>query len=151
MAKELLSPKLTSDASYYSLIFSSAGQVFNGTTFEAYVDVNYATYVVAMTELGTSSGIYAADLPASLNAATKYSYMVMLRVGGSPAITDVMEAQGILGPEASDFASQLEDVWKRLGLDGSNPLINTETAITAGAGVQIAVTKTSTQTTLTRQ
>ena len=146
MAKELLSPKLTADVTYYSLIFSSAGQVFNGTVFENYVDANYATYVVAMTELGTSSGIYAADLPGALSAATRYSYMVMRQVGGSPAISDTLEAQGVLGPEI-----QLSDVWKRLGLDGANPLINTDTAITAGAGVQIAVTKTSTQTTLTRQ
>ena len=144
-------PKLISDSSYYSLIFSTEGQVFNGSAFENYVDANYVTYVVAMTELGTSSGIYAADLPVSLSTQTKYTYMIMLRVGGSPAITDVMEAQGMLGPEVSDFASQLEDVWKRLGLDNSNPLINTGTAITAGASVQIVVTKSPTQTTLTRQ
>lgn len=103
MAKELLTPKLTVDATYYAVIYDESGQPFNGTTFEAFTDANYATYDVAMTELGTSSGRYAVDLPAALSATTRYSYEVFRQVGGSPSMSaDVLEAQGELGPRKAD-------------------------------------------------
>lgn len=47
--------------------------------------------------------------------------------------------------------AQLTDVWRRVGCDPNNPLIDTATAITAGAGLQIAVASNLTQTVLTRQ
>jgi hypothetical protein len=50
-----------------------------------------------------------------------------------------------------NIALQLSEVWKRLGLDIANPLVNTNTEITAGAGLQIAVNTNTTQTVLTRQ
>mgnify|MGYP001604571631 CR=1 FL=1 len=100
MANELLTPKLTADVTYYALIWNEAGQVWNGSTFETFADANYSTYTVALTELGTSSGRYAADRPGALSATTHYTYEVMFRAGGSPAITDVMQAQGELGPSS---------------------------------------------------
>lgn len=48
-------------------------------------------------------------------------------------------------------ATKLIDVWKRLGLDPANPLVNTATLISAGATLQIDVTQTSTTVTTTRQ
>lgn len=48
-------------------------------------------------------------------------------------------------------ATKLVDVWRRLGLDPANPLVNTATLISAGSTLQIDVTQTSTTVTTTRQ
>lgn len=48
-------------------------------------------------------------------------------------------------------ATKLIDVWRRLGLDPANPLVNTATLISAGATLQIDVSQTSTTVTTTRQ
>ncbi len=47
-------------------------------------------------------------------------------------------------------ATKLLEVWKRLGLDGSAPLVNTDTEISAGSLV-LNITKTDTSTTVARQ
>jgi hypothetical protein len=46
---------------------------------------------------------------------------------------------------------KLVDTWRRLGLDPSNPLVNTATLISAGASLQIDVAQTCTSVTTTRQ
>lgn len=48
-------------------------------------------------------------------------------------------------------ALQLIEIWQRLGLDLNNPLINTESSISAGAEMLINVAKNPDQTILTRQ
>jgi hypothetical protein len=48
-------------------------------------------------------------------------------------------------------ATKLIDVWRRLGLDPANPLVNTATLISAGTTLQIDVTQTATTVTTTRQ
>ncbi|MFN7318009.1 MAG: hypothetical protein ACK5S6_00735, partial [bacterium] len=54
-------------------------------------------------------------------------------------------------PTSADPDNRLLDVWRRLGLDAANPLVNTADAITAGTVLEIAVTQTSTSVTTTRQ
>jgi hypothetical protein len=49
-----------------------------------------------------------------------------------------------------ETATKLDEVWKRLGLDVANPLVNTDTLISAGTGVQLQVTETPTTTTTAR-
>jgi hypothetical protein len=48
-------------------------------------------------------------------------------------------------------ATQLIDVWRRLSLDPSNPLVNTETSIAAGTALEILVERVSGSVTTTRQ
>lgn len=105
MANEITTPKLTPDLTYYALIYS-AGQIWNGTAFETWVDANYATYDVALTELGTSSGRYAANLPGALSTTTLYQVEIIQQVGGSPSLAnDVLEATGTIN-EGTAIASQ---------------------------------------------
>jgi hypothetical protein len=129
VANELLTPKLVPDSTYYAVIYNAAGQVFNGTTFEAFTDANYATYDVALTELGTSSGRYAANLPGALSATTLYSYEVLRQVGGSPSMADdVLEAQGELGAHAALVDAVATDLAAAIGAlnDISTAEVNTE-------------------------
>lgn len=86
MAKEIRG-KYSTGANLYAVIYNAAGQVWNGTTFGAWADGSYATYPVALTELG-ASGLYAADFPAAIVTAGYYDWLVYARQGGSPAITD---------------------------------------------------------------
>jgi hypothetical protein len=111
VANELLTPKLVPDSTYYAVIYNAAGQVGNGTAFESFVDANYGTYDHAMTELGTSSGRYAANLPAYMSTTTLYSYEVFRQVGGSPSLSaDVFEAQGELGAHAALVDAMASDL-----------------------------------------
>lgn len=50
----------------------------------------------------------------------------------------------------TDIAIKLAEVWGRLGLDASKPLVNGDTSITFG-DIVIAVTETATESTATRQ
>jgi len=47
--------------------------------------------------------------------------------------------------------AKVVDTWRRLGLDPSNPLVNTATLISAGSNLQIDVEQTCTSVTTTRQ
>jgi len=47
--------------------------------------------------------------------------------------------------------AKVVDTWRRLGLDPSNPLVNTATLISAGSSLQIDVEQTCTSVTTTRQ
>lgn len=84
---------LAPDATYYAIVFDAAMQPWKvvAQAHEAFTDANYSLYVVTMTELGTSSGIYTANRPTGLNAYGEYSYQVRRQTGGSPAITDPTE------------------------------------------------------------
>lgn len=108
MSIELLTPRLTPDAIYYAVIFNDEAQVFNGTTFEDFVDANYASYVVPLTELGTSSGRYAADAPAAIGSIVPCSYEVLRQIGVSPALTDELEAQGTFNGNGGDIPPEPE-------------------------------------------
>lgn len=57
----------------------------------------------------------------------------------------------LLALENPDIALQLSEVWMRLGLDSANPLVNTDTLISAGPTVQLDVVSNTSGTTLTRQ
>lgn len=76
----------------YAVILDSAGQIWNGTAFEAINSANWATYDIALTE--SAAGIYLGDLPA-LDAGI-YTYNVYERAGASPATTDVQVGNGWL-------------------------------------------------------
>lgn len=70
----------------YAVILNTSAQFWNGSAFETYNASNWATYDVALTELGVS-GIYTATFPASISAG-KYEVITFDQAGGSPAVGD---------------------------------------------------------------
>lgn len=82
-------------------IHDSSAQLWNGAAFEAFNSANWATYLVALTEQGTS-GYYKGNFPAGI-AAGKYSYVFYASsIYGDPAIgsgqiywNGTIEEQGI--------------------------------------------------------
>ena len=91
-------------------------------------------------------GLASANLDTQLTTLDDY---IDTEVAAIKAKTDLIPASP--AQDDPNISTRLADVWKRLGLDSGNPLVNTDILIAAGVGVQIAVAKTSTQTTLTRQ
>lgn len=71
----------------YAMVRNEAGQVWNGSSFEAWNASNWATYAIAMTEQ-TSSGVYSVAVPAGINTAQRLSIVVYNQLGGSPAAGD---------------------------------------------------------------
>lgn len=85
MARELRAI-YNGSATLYAVIFRVADDyVWNGTTWEAYVNGNVATYDVALTARG--GDVYNADMPSGI-AAGDYYYVIYQQAGGSPATTD---------------------------------------------------------------
>lgn len=71
----------------YAHLFNSTTQRWNGTAFETFSVVNYSTYDISLTEDG-STGIYVADMPASVPAGV-YDAVLFLQDGASPANGDL--------------------------------------------------------------
>jgi hypothetical protein len=84
----------TTGRTCYVLLRSATGTIWNGSSFEAYVTANYATYDIAATEQGTASGLYAATMPAV--AGGEYRVIAKDRAGGSPAESDITIGTGII-------------------------------------------------------
>ena len=75
-------------------------------------------------------------------------FQVMIRLNTSSLTQQVAAGSGL----SVEQSTMLSELWKRLGLDPANPLVSTPSAITAGAGVNIAVTGDGvTSSTATRQ
>lgn len=73
MSKEIIG--VVSSGTLYARLRNKAGLWWNGSTFEAYNASNWATYVIAMTEEG-SSQTYVADFPSVITASGTYEYFV---------------------------------------------------------------------------
>lgn len=92
MSRELMcwsTPGLT--ATYFHL-FNAANQIYNTNlqAFETYNTANIGDYDIAATQMGTASGYYYADMPATAagGVAGTYSAYLKNRAGGSPAESD---------------------------------------------------------------
>jgi len=85
MAGEIQLPYGTSGATLYAVVRNSAGQLWNGSAFEAYTAANWTTYAVTMTEQG-ASGFYVGNFPVTVKGV--YNVEARQRAGGSPAVTD---------------------------------------------------------------
>jgi hypothetical protein len=93
MASELRTTYSGDAATVYAVIRRvSDAYVWNGSTFEAWVNGNIATYDIAMTAKG--GDLYQADFPSSI-VAGQYLVYYYSQAGGTPAITDF-----IIGSEA---------------------------------------------------
>lgn len=94
MANELQA-QYTSGKTVYAVILSAVGQAWNGTTFEAPLAADWATYAVAATEQSTT-GLYEATMPAGVSTAGLYSVLFYQRAGASPATTDTVIGKGLI-------------------------------------------------------
>lgn len=86
---------------------------------------------------------------AKLNAAASAGDPWSTLIPGSYAPGSAGYLMSQLALENPAIATQLSEVWQRLGLDPSNPLLNTQTQISSGT-VVIAVSGDANSTTLTR-
>lgn len=77
----------------YAQLRNVAGQIWNGSAFEAYNASNIANYDIAATEQG-ASGLYVADMPAV--TAGVYNIVAKEQAGGSPAQSDKTVGVGSL-------------------------------------------------------
>lgn len=124
MANELQLQSKT-DWTVYAIIRDFVGQVWNGSSWEAYNTGNLGNYDIPMTEQGTASGFYVADFPATIAAAPHgkpYGITAYRRLGGSPA-----EGDTVLGVD--------EIAWK---LDEGGVVL-ADSANHGGATAQIAL------------
>lgn len=87
MAGELKTEGQTGLATYGLIFDPASANVYNGTSFVAYVTANRNTYARTMTELGVASGIFIGDMPALAAAAYDVLYYQEPAAGG-PAETD---------------------------------------------------------------
>lgn len=76
-------------ANLYAVIRDRADltQVWNGTVFETWSDVNVATYDVALAAQG--GDVYAADFPGDIDPGN-YRVLYYKRAGGTPATSDLL-------------------------------------------------------------
>src|SRR3990167_7755775 len=84
---------VSTSGTLYARIMNSSGQIWNGTTFEAYTAANYANYDIAMTEQGNSA-VYVANFPTTITTGGTYEYYVHRQSGASPAEGDPITGTG---------------------------------------------------------
>lgn len=122
------------DATVYVILKGSGsnrGKVWNGTTFVTYATADIASYDIALTELGTSSGQYQGDFPTAITSGGSYSWVAYQQAGGSPAEGDTVIGTGsedwtgsasatsssASSMTASDFADYVKRTFKRTDKD----------------------------------
>lgn len=82
-----------SGSTLYARIMNSSGNLWNGSSFEAYNASHYGNYDLAMTEQG-ASGVFVASFPSGISSSGTYEYFVHLQSGGSPAEGDLVTNTG---------------------------------------------------------
>lgn len=115
------------DVTTYAMI-KRRGLFWDGNSFVAYVTADRGNYVVNMTELGDSSGIFQGDFPAAITDSGSYSYVVYQTTivegtpsegdtyigGGSVDWTGTVAASASSGAmSGSDFYSYVLRTFKR--------------------------------------
>lgn len=78
----------------YAQLRDAAGAVWNGSSFVTYVEANWSTYTLTLTEQ-TGSGYYSVAFPGGVSAG-KYDFILYLQLGGSPASGDTPFAAGAI-------------------------------------------------------
>src|ERR1700727_1651908 len=86
MANEIQA-NFTTGKTLYALVRNSVSLIWNGATFESYLSANYSTYIIQMTEQGTSPGFYVGTFPPAIGAGV-YGITAHAQNGGSPVETD---------------------------------------------------------------
>ena len=126
MANELQAHGLGVGKTIYCVRVTGTGTYWNGTTHVAYNAANWATYAIAMTEIG--AGSYMATMPTAI--ANLYSYLVFEQAGATPAVTDTFRGSGLISwngmaeiapPVLSLFGMNYDDLIEEIqGSDGDD-------------------------------
>lgn len=109
MANELLVSAAT------GLTVFALGRVLNGTnigkwgnvddtTLDTYATADFGKYDIVMTELGTASGFYEADMPSVFDAERAVEIIFYSQAGGSPVETDT-KLSGSLYEQMDDWVA----------------------------------------------
>ncbi len=136
MANEI-STIATADSNIYFVVYNTDGEIWQTTTatFVTAVDADWANYDVAMTESGTSTGIYFGDFPADIEDDGTYYIFAYLRATGTPLVSDTIVAEGtiewdgVAEPNESDLTTRTL-VKEYLGLTGSDNDDKIDTLVT---------------------
>lgn len=102
----------------------SDGTVWNGSSFETWVDGSVATYDIALTSQG--GDYYAADFPSSITAG-QYRVFYYEQIGASPATTDPLldneslywNGSTVSSSPSSDYLTTLARVKVHMGISAS--------------------------------
>ena len=113
MAGELQALAPTGSTVYGQVLSEAAGTIWNtaGAALENYATANIADYdITPVTQQGTASGYWVADMPAA--PAGRYTYDLFVRAGGSPAETDTILCSGGVidwsGTSVSEAACEID-------------------------------------------
>ena len=79
----------------YMLIHNQSVQVWNGSAFVTYADVDRATYAIAMTPGAAETSLFTATIPAALTGSV-YFPTAFIQGGASPALGDETAEKGDL-------------------------------------------------------
>lgn len=90
MANEIRAKNKSGLTVYALLIRAVDGKIWNGTSFVSLLNANWSTYVIPMTEQG-STGIYFGNMPSV--GSGLYDAWVYQRVSGTPASSDFLVGQ----------------------------------------------------------
>lgn len=123
MAKEICCEALPALTVYGLLRRETDGFFWNGTAFETYATAHLSTYVIALSQVG-SSGIYTANFPAGV-AAGEYTVSFRIQAAGAAAESD---AKGMPQTLSWNGAAIAQSVY-----DASGNLAATVAAVTPGA------------------
>jgi hypothetical protein len=109
MAAEIGPIPYTTGATLYALVFQRAtGSVRDvaAGAWDAWADADIGDYDVALTEIGTASGVYQANAPSDLTLTTDaYEVIICVQAGGSPAVTDLRIYAQTIGAEDVDMVA----------------------------------------------
>lgn len=103
MAKELFLPLGQTGLTVYAMVRDSQSRVWNGAGFVTAAPTDNASYVITLTEEGTT-GNYLADFPTGIVTAGRYAIDVRRRAGTAPAWTDPPVGQGMIDWSGSAVA-----------------------------------------------
>jgi len=102
VADKLIRRHYSQDDNEYALFFRpSDGKVWDvaNNTWATFTDANIDNYDVPGTELGTYSRIYTFAIPTHANFGTgRFTAILFDRVGGTPAVGDILTNTDISGP-----------------------------------------------------
>lgn len=92
MSAEISWRDAATGSTLYFTIRSAARTMWNGSALEALTVANWGDYDIALTETPASSYFYVGSWPAALSTAGWYWVDIFSQVGGSPAISDTLQA-----------------------------------------------------------
>lgn len=103
---EILVADVDTSNSVYFVLYNSAAEIANQATetFGTPTDASWASYDVAMTQLGTNTNTYRGDIPSWITTGGTYFWVAYEQLGVSPVVTDDILASGLINWTGSAVA-----------------------------------------------